>query len=247
MAEMIGHGIMLVPAPAVGEQQLICFPPAGTGAAFFHDWLDTSARGTDVSVVQLPGRGAHLLEPPVPSMQSAARAVAAAIDRTPAQNIVLFGHSMGAWLGYEVATALQRSDAREVTLAVSACPVPGQRMAALDGLQDLPDDQFLDAVADRFGEIPDIAAASPPVRRLMLRTMRYDLQLCDDYVPSESAGARRSFRIDTFAGIDDQAVQESDVTAWSTLSAAQGKHHRFPGGHMYIRDFFPAVRDLLDS
>lgn len=248
MPEQIGQGIVLYSAEPLADSHrtVVAVPPAGTGAQFFQPWLRSPRRRSEVVVVQLPGRGSHLLEPPVSSLQSAAAEIAKALSTSQKQT-VLFGHSMGAWLAYEIALALTAIAPDHVpVLTVSACPAPGQPLRAIEGINQLADEQFLDAVGHRFGEIEAVRTTSPPVRKLVLQTMRNDLALCESYLPTEVDAGPRTFRVDTFVGVDDQAVSEAAVLGWSAIGGLPGKHRRFPGGHMYIKDHLPEVLHALE-
>src|SRR5215468_8965797 len=87
---------------------LVCLPFAGAGASFFRPWGALAGERVEVVALQLPGRERRIDEKPYLDVPSAAEGllpeVSARLD--PARALVLFGHSLGAVLAYELACRL---------------------------------------------------------------------------------------------------------------------------------------------
>lgn len=78
-------------------------PGARRGAASScQDWSPYLPDGIELSVVQYPGRHDRIAEPCVDSMDEMADEIAAVVRSQGRQDTVLFGHSMGASVAYEV-------------------------------------------------------------------------------------------------------------------------------------------------
>lgn len=241
--------VLIANEHADSVRTVICIPPAGTGPAFFQSWVGAPDRTSDLLVVQLPGRGSTLFAEPVASLPEAARLIALAVlanGRALEHPVVLFGHSMGAWIAYELALFL-RSRHEVAMLAVSACPPPGSRISAATGLTDLDDEEFLRTVQKRFGEIPELAAASPKVQGLILPAMRHDLAMCESYGPTATEAVPLACPISSFAGTQDDIVPVADALAWSALTTGRHRGHCFPGGHLYLRDRGAEVLAAVES
>jgi pimeloyl-ACP methyl ester carboxylesterase len=99
--------------------QLFCFPYAGGSAASFRTRTEKLPGMFELWSVELPGRGRRYQEIPERRIEALvpplARALRSAIDRP----FALFGHSMGAILGFEASYALLATGLRPVVLIVS--------------------------------------------------------------------------------------------------------------------------------
>src|SRR5687768_10798540 len=81
--------------------RLFCFPYAGGGASIFRRWSDELPPSVEVCPVQLPGRENRLREPPFTRIDPLVRALAHALRPNLNRPFALFGHSMGALIGFE--------------------------------------------------------------------------------------------------------------------------------------------------
>lgn len=109
---------------ATQTRHVICFPHAGGAASFFHRWALHLPADASLSAVQYPGREDRLAEEFVTDMQALVEQAAEAVSPLCDADTVLFGHSMGAVVAYEVALQLRASDVPLCRLAVSAHPPP---------------------------------------------------------------------------------------------------------------------------
>ncbi len=105
--------------------RLFCFPYAGGGVHVFRAWADNLPKTVEVCPIQLPGRGARMMEAPytrmVPLVHAAAEALLPHLDKP----FAFFGHSMGALVSFEVARWLRRQTGPEpIRLFVSGCFAP---------------------------------------------------------------------------------------------------------------------------
>ena len=109
MPHAVGVGSKWLLVPSVPQRthfRLICFPPAGIGAAIFRNWASELLGGLEVCAVQLPGRTIRLGEPAMTSIPRLVKAITDAVAKLPERKFVFFGHSMGAVLASEVARRL---------------------------------------------------------------------------------------------------------------------------------------------
>ena len=97
--------------PAAGPQQagwrrLFCFPHAGAGAAVFSQWPDHLPSDVDMCVPCLPGRDARVDEPPSSAMIPLVANLAQEMLPFLSAPYALFGHSMGAFIAFDLAHQL---------------------------------------------------------------------------------------------------------------------------------------------
>src|SRR5437899_13023831 len=83
--------------------RLFCFPWAGAGAAVYRPWPSALPPEVEVCAVRPPGRESRLREPPFTDLLRLVEGVAAGIRPYLTVPCALFGHSLGAWVAFEIA------------------------------------------------------------------------------------------------------------------------------------------------
>ena len=138
---------LVAPRPQPGARwRLVCLPHAGAGASTYFAWgAALQPAGIEVRSVQYPGRENRLAEPLI----AEARAMVVALaEQWPALAgegpCALFGHSMGALLGFELARELERrgttNPPRHLFLSGRNPPPAPPKLPSLAAL---PDEAFL--------------------------------------------------------------------------------------------------------
>lgn len=89
--------------------RVLCFPHAGGGTATYRSWAPLASE-LEVWAVALPGREHRFGEPATSSVRERVARIAddCLEELGAALPVVLFGHSMGALLAFEVARELRR-------------------------------------------------------------------------------------------------------------------------------------------
>jgi surfactin synthase thioesterase subunit len=164
-----------------GEQTtLLCVPFAGAGPSFFHPWRELAAGRWRVTSVELPGRERRILETPYRNVVEAAKNSIDDIvaDLGEGTRTVLFGHSLGAVLAYELVHLLSTRDVHVERLVVSGSPGPWtQRERRATGLED---EEFL-ARVEEFAGFRHEALDHPEMRELILPVLQADCEMHDEH------------------------------------------------------------------
>ncbi|WP_129312355.1 alpha/beta fold hydrolase [Streptomyces sp. L2] len=240
-----GRWLLRFPPRATPTARLVCVPGAGCTAAMFHPWTSLLPDDVAVSVVQLPGRGARLRETPVERMAPLADAVAAALRQEPGPPTVLFGHSLGALIAFEVARRLAADpgDSNLIALGVAAHKAPQLGTAGIEPEEATP--ERLLAFIESIGGTPDSALRDPEIQRMLLPVLRADLQL--DHTYRYVPGPRLPLPLHVYGGRTDPLVSEADIEAWCEQAAGDTFRLRwFPGDHFFLTgtDAAALVADL---
>ena len=93
------------PNPAA-RLRLFCLPYAGGGASLFRDWGQALPDSVEVCAIQLPGREDRIAETPFRQVEDLLPVLLEKLRPYLDRPIAFFGHSMGAFLSYELARAL---------------------------------------------------------------------------------------------------------------------------------------------
>ncbi len=201
---------------------LLCLPPAGAGCQQFRAWTPALAGIGQVYGAQLPGRENRWREPMPQTFGEAVEAIADELRSVVAggRPLVVFGHSFGGLLGYEVARRV-----RPAALVVSACRAPGHWDGAGRGIVE--DDDELDKLFDTAGLDPSFL--DEDTRALMVAMLRKDAVLSLSY--THSPGTALSVPVHTWRATGDDTVSEEDLAGWAAVTTGAFHVHRVRGGH----------------
>jgi surfactin synthase thioesterase subunit len=214
---------------------LVCLPFAGAGASSFYPWNDVAGEEIQIVAVQPPGREWRIAEEPYRDVNTAADRLYPEIAAElgggsgPAP-VMLFGHSLGAVLAYELAHRFCAQPGFDVArLIVSGSPGPWTRRERR--ATGLPDSEFLGRVSE-FAGYDDETLRNPEVRELILPALRADVEMHEEYRPSGRDPLPAP--ITSLRGRDDQLVTPEWAAEWAEATSREFEFMTVPGGHMYL-------------
>ncbi|WP_330277179.1 alpha/beta fold hydrolase [Lentzea sp. NBC_00516] len=224
---------------------LVCLPYAGAGASFFQPWQAIAGDALHVVPLQLPGRERLIDLDPHRDVDLAVDDLHARLPEALGEErrIALFGHSLGAVLAYELAHRLAADpDVTLVRLFASGSPEPASGRA--QHATGLSDEDFLARVSEFAGYTHE-ALDDPEMREMILPTLRTDVEMHENYVPSTDLPLPAPITV--IRGEDDELVSYEDAARWSKATSADFEHVEVPGGHMYLTEAAPALLRLITS
>ncbi|MFD7749911.1 thioesterase II family protein [Streptomyces sp. NPDC059698] len=214
---------------------LICLPFAGAGPSFFTPWRKLAPEGLRILPVSLPGREKRFPEPAhtsaAPAVDDAYAQVAAAL--ADGGRVVLFGHSMGAVLAYELAHRIERSGGPIRLEALVVSGAPGPWTPRTDRADGLPDEEFAARVR-AFAGYDHPALADPEMRELLLPVLRADVRLHETYAPSFEEPL--SVPVLAVRGREDALVGAAEAAEWGRATTGKLTVAEPAGGHMYLAE-----------
>jgi len=220
--------------------RMFCFPYAGAGPSVYKDWPQGIANSVDLIGINYPGREALSSHAPMSNLNEIVGKVAVKILPYLDKPFVFFGHSMGAYVSFELARILkERQGFSPEHIFLSAASAPHieneNPICALSGKE------FLRALV-RLNGFPIEAMQSPELVHYTLPTLRADFTACETY--RYQTGQPIDAPLTVYGGDNDPRVAVHELEAWKHHSAAMFSSKVFQGGHFYLRE----CRDqLLDS
>lgn len=219
--------------PTAGRPcRLVCLPHAGGTASFFFPFSQRLAAHADVLAVQYPGRQDRRLEPALDSVEELVPALHAALRPYDDLPLVLFGHSMGAVLAFELARRMEREGTGPLGLIVS-----GRR--AVDILRDdrvhtLGDAALIEEVRVLAGTDPGLLQ-DEEILRMVLPALRADFKAVETYrYRPDGSGPPLRCPLSVLTGTSDPRVSPEQAMAWRELTEGPFGFRSFPGGHFYL-------------
>ena len=212
--------------------RLFCFPYAGGSTSTYRLWQRLLPEWIDVAPVQLPGRGERLSEPPFHRLSETVEALGRELMPYVHKPFAFFGHSMGALIVFELTRWLRRNHRTMPShLFISGRRAP-QVPEATTPTWDLPEQQFIDCVAQMNGT-PREVLDHPELMQLLIPLLRADLAACETYQylaepPMECA-------LTVFGGVGDVEARREDLTPWREHTSATYKLHMLPGDHFFVQ------------
>jgi surfactin synthase thioesterase subunit len=209
---------------------MFCLPYAGGGASLYRNWEEALRPLAEVWAVQLPGREERFSEPRYYSIVKCVDALLEAEDGegwfdAPS---LLFGHSMGAKLAFEMARRLEgqgRPPARLIVSGSRPVNVPASRRVS-----DLPDGPFNEELRHLAGT-PEEILGEEEFMRLFRPLLRADFAMDETYC----SDAVLHIPLTAFAGEEDSEVGAADLAAWKNLTTADFSSRRMEGDHFFHR------------
>lgn len=212
--------------------RLACFAHAGSSTAQFAAWRRLVPDWIALAPIELPGRGARSGEAPIASMPELVERLLPELLELDDRPLALFGHSLGAKVGFELARRLAERGRAPAHLFVAASPAD-RYPARGRGLHLRPRDELV-AELKRIGAAPERVLDDARLVNLLLPVLRADLQLAVEY--QAAPGAPLDCPLTAFAGTRDPDIAVDDVAGWSRHTRGPFRLQPLDAGHHLVRE-----------
>jgi medium-chain acyl-[acyl-carrier-protein] hydrolase len=210
---------------------LLCLPHAGGGATTYLSWERLLPAGLGLRAVQPPGREARLKEPLHRDARSLVRAMLPAVETLADRPLVLFGHSLGAIVAYELAREMRRAGLpAPAHLYLSGRQAPHLTISHRE-TWNLTDEGLV-ALLRRLGGTLSVVLDDPDLRSLFLPVLRADLEMNERYAYVEENPL--AVPITAFAATDDERATPGEVAEWAAHTTSRFGLVTVDGGHFTV-------------
>jgi surfactin synthase thioesterase subunit len=217
--------------------RLIAFPHAGGSASYFYT-LAQALRETgpplalDVMAVQYPGRQERRREPCIDDLPTLADAVCREILPFADRPLILFGHSMGSWVAFEVTRRLEQKHGI-IPLALFASGRRAPSVVRQENIHKLPDSGIVKEIALLDGT-DSVLLSDPEILQMALPAIRSDYKAIETY--AFRPGPRLQCPIHAVLGNADPKVSVDDARVWAEHTSGDFELSVARGGHFYLKD-----------
>lgn len=210
--------------------RMFCLPYAGGGASAYVPWASLLPSEIELVAVQLPGRERRIREAAFTRIEALTAALLPQLLPQLDRPFVLFGHSMGALISFELTRALRRQGLQPRALLVSghrAPQLPDRRRP----VHALPEAELIDELRQMNGT-PEEVLAHPELLELLVPIMRADFELCETY--RYAAEPPLALPISAFGGLQDPLFNREELAGWCEQTSAACTQRMLPGDHFFI-------------
>jgi len=230
-------------APSNARLPLIVLSHAGGSASSYVAWAAALQPVCELWSVQLPGREDRSSAPPARSVADVAEALADEIEQCMVAPFAIFGHSLGALIGYETSRLLAARGAEApVRLFLSAYRAP-HLPSRYPPMSILPQPEFIAAMQRLYGKFSEALLAAPDFFDRLMTVLRNDLKLMETH--RAGPPSRLPVPLVLLGGAEDEAVVQEELEAWNVYAGAGMVLKMFPGGHFYLNDRLNAVPSVI--
>ncbi|AUS81190.1 thioesterase [Actinoalloteichus sp. AHMU CJ021] len=212
-----------------GAVRLVCLPHAGGSASFFFPMATALSPGVEVAAVQYPGRQDRRHEPCAGSVRELANMIFEVLGPSLTKPTALFGHSLGASVGFELARLMTDADAPPVHLFASGRRAPSSHRD--ESVHKLDDDGLLADVRALSGTDARILG-DDELLRMALPAIRGDYRIAETY--AYTPGPPLSCPITVLTGDADQKTTSAEAEAWAEHTTGDFEVNTFQGGHFFL-------------
>ncbi|MEU1889321.1 alpha/beta fold hydrolase [Micromonospora sp. WMMD987] len=229
------------PAPS-SALRLVALPHAGGSASYLFPVSRALSPGVEVLAIQYPGRQDRRHEPVLDTVAGLVDGVFAALRPWLDRPVAIFGHSMGAVLGYELGLRLQRETGRPpVRLFASGRRAPS-RTRDERYVHTRDDAGVLRELARLSGSDPRVLG-DPELLPMILPALRGDYKAVETYRAEE--GARLDAPITVLTGDSDPMTTVDEAGDWRLHTTGECDVRVFRGGHFFLNEHAAEVIRLI--
>jgi medium-chain acyl-[acyl-carrier-protein] hydrolase len=222
--------------------RLFCFPYAGGSSLIYRKWPEELPNEVEVLLLQLPGRGSRLHEPPFTQLDALVQAIGESILPYLNKPFAFFGHSMGALISFELARYLRRVEGPTPAQLFLSGRTGPQILDADPPTYDLPEDEFLEELR-RLNGTPLEVLEHPELMKLMIPLLRADFSVCQTH--AHKVEPPLSCPITAFGGLKDHEIPRESLEAWREHTAAEFKLRMLPGDHFFLNSDQPQLLRIV--
>jgi medium-chain acyl-[acyl-carrier-protein] hydrolase len=244
----VGNKWFLTYAPKCkAEVRLFCLPHAGRGASIYKEWQKLVPPWIDVCPIQLPGRETRIKEPLIRDMKVMVDNLARAILPFLHDPYVLFGHSMGALITYELANKIRELKYHGPDcLFISGSVAPSvARDTFSRPVQNLSNSEFIEEIADNIHPAVLRLVSEPGLMSVMLPILRADAELIQTY--SYVVRPPLETPIIVFGGTSDPSVPPEDLKPWADCTRSHFSIEMLEGDHFFVHNSDQVVGNILNA
>ncbi len=217
------------------KNKLFLLPYAGSSVMTYLPWKKYMSENIEPVFLEMQGRG-------IKSEQKMAADFETVVNRLyqemtseiTDENYVIFGHSMGSLLAYELYYKIVSEGFRlpeEIILSGRLAP---ELCIHMKKVSEYPEADFLKEVAV-YGGLPEEIKKNKELRDYFVPIMRSDFKLIENYVYTNRHEMIHC-NLTVLYGSKDYSTPSDEIVEWRKKAGKKFSCIEFPGGHFFCMD-----------
>lgn len=221
-------------------------PYAGSLTCPYYKWKNLFDERFEPCFIEFAGRGGRSNIDFYEDIDGAAEDISEIIaSKTNSDDYLIFGHSMGAVVAFEVYYKLLEKNLRLPKHMFFSGKDAPQLECNREKIYKYNDDMFLNMVSF-YGGLPEYFQ-DEEIRRIFLPILRADFKMLCDYVYSDKP-EKIKCNISVLLGENDFSTKLSEIEQWKVHAGNGFDSYIFEGDHFFINHKYPTiVKLILDS
>jgi len=215
------------------KRRLLLFPHSGAGPSCYLKWLDFLPLDIEFWIVNYPGREGRFLEPFSDSIYNLSREIVQSLFKLRPLPLLIFGHSLGAAIGFEVAQLYETNNGKDLSKLIVSSRSPKKQSTELTNMLKLSDGALINAVCKKYGGIGLEIIENHEFQQFFTPILRSDLNLLSNY--STPSNPKLNTDIQAYFGDEDDSFSSSDINEWQNYTNKNFVVAKFSGGHFYFQ------------
>ena len=225
------------------EVQLICFPFAGSGASLFYPWVSSLSSKFEIWAFQAPGHEELMDQELISDLGQMKKYIHQKVLPILKPPFILFGHSLGAVLAYELSKELQTKNLIPATLIVSGRQPPHLKSKKAS-ISHLKNEDFINEVF-QFNGIPRELLNSNEFLEMAIPILRADFQLAENYQIQIEEKIKCPIKV--IGTTLDQWIDLHEISQWSNATENSCEISIFEGDHFHLKQNPKVITNYLNE
>lgn len=181
---------------------------------------------------EYPGHGSKIQEEKYTDFDQACQLIAKDLAKKDLDNLLLFGHSMGAYIAHQVAYILEKEYKKPILAVIVSGQIPPS-LHKKSGIENIEKQEFMKYLSE-LGGMDDEVLSNEEFMEVLLPIIRDDYILLDSYRSDKALAIQTPLYV--FVGLEDEELIERDLAEWEAFSKNFGKIYYLQGDHFYLAD-----------
>ncbi len=216
---------------------LVCLPYAGGSSRIFYEWNKFLPINFQLIPLELRGRSKRIKESFYQNLDELFDELLNYFKQNIKEEFIIFGHSMGALIGFELTNLLSIIDLKPRLLVVSACQPPKLRIARPKSSKASLSDEELIKVLKKLNGVPQEVLDNKEFMAFYLPIIKNDFYLLEQL---DERFRKQEIKVQSpilaIGANSDPEIPLQTIEGWRQCTEKSFHKKKFQGDHFFIND-----------